>query len=263
MNNILDDCWNFYGPMTLEQQVAALRFSNNAYKRLYEASRKGKLVKECELNAKIAALQNDLKDAADSYHALLKQCDEIHNSREEWKDFGINMQRDRDELLASGMDYDDLLEKFNTLEREHNAVVIDRNGWKQLASEQELDLIDYEKELKELRESKTCSYKKEYDEAVRACHIWQEGHKKIVEERDKWMRISAELEQRCEKLTIDRDNWEEKAKYANLQLEVANEFYDDLEKFSKEQRKRLDAAYKQIYRQLIILQENGLSEYGN
>jgi hypothetical protein len=39
---------------------------------------------------------------------------------------------------------------------------------------------------------------KQLDEAVRACHIWQQGHSKIVEDRDQW-RVEAERWRDCQK----------------------------------------------------------------
>lgn len=36
---------------------------------------------------------------------------------------------------------------------------------------------------------KCMDLERERDEAIRSCHIWQKGHAKLVEERDRWERL--------------------------------------------------------------------------
>lgn len=53
-------------------------------------------------------------------------------------------------------------------------------------------------EWKEVAEGNLLGAINERDEAVRACHIWQQGHSKIVEDRDYW-RAEAERWRDCQK----------------------------------------------------------------
>jgi hypothetical protein len=48
------------------------------------------------------------------------------------------------------------------------------------------ELIKERDEWKEVAEGSLLGAIKERDEAVRSCHIWQQGHSKLVADRDDW-----------------------------------------------------------------------------
>ena len=101
---------------------------------------------------------------------------------------------------------------------------------------------------------------RERDEAVSSCHIWQTGHSALVEdhdqrtnkiaaEREGWKKIAVELEK-------ERDSWMSLAG-------VRREDYLQATTLVNQLNEELAVVRKQNNERLTILQEHGLTEYGN
>lgn len=164
---------------------------------------------------------------------------------ERWKAIAIKNEEGYDLLEAKYEIQKDLLDSYRNL------------------------LADAKKDYEDLTE-KFLALEREYNEVVKAGHVWCKSHSKIVADRDKW---------KCSAIGFE--------KYVNEAISEANEHYyflrterkknelnekkitalieenDQLNKEYQKKREQLNTAYKKIYQQLTLLQENGLAEYGN
>ena len=92
--------------------------------------------------------------------------------------------------------------------------------------------LAFSRDLYKLQEFQSDELRKQLAEAVSSCNIWQRGHSALVEDRNKTV---FDCHQQTNKIAAEREGWK---------------------KIAVEQE-------KQIAKQLTILQENGLAEYGN
>ena len=92
--------------------------------------------------------------------------------------------------------------------------------------------LAFRRDLYRLQEFQLDELRKQLAEAVSSCNIWQKGHSALVEDRNKTV---FDCHQQTNKIAAEREGWK---------------------KIAVEQE-------KQIAKQLTILQENGLTEYGN
>ena len=118
---------------------------------------------------------------------------------------------------------------------------MDRDKWKAaaVAFEKERDeaLFDlaFRRDLFKLQENQLDEMRKQLAEAVSSCHIWQSGHSELVDDRNRWVSLAS----------VRREEYLQAATLVN-----------DL-------NKELAILRKQNTKQLTILQEHGLAEYGN
>lgn len=76
--------------------------------------------------------------------------------------------------------------------------------------------------------------RRERDEAIRSCYIWQKGHNEIVEERNKLLR-------RIDVLATDREDWK---RLAVEQERDINELQQELATVRKQNNERLTTLRK-------------------
>ena len=92
--------------------------------------------------------------------------------------------------------------------------------------------LAFRRDLYRLQEFQLDELRKQLAEAVSSCNIWQKGHSALVEDRNKTV---LDCHQQTSKIAAEREGWK---------------------KIAVEQE-------KQIAKQLTLLQEHGLAEYGN
>lgn len=126
---------------------------------------------------------------------------------ERWKAIAIKNEDGYDLLEAKYETQKDLLDSYRNL------------------------LADAKKDYEDLTE-KFLALEREYNEVVKAGHVWRKSHSKIVDDRDDWKSFAVKLENAF--------------KFENDAL-----------------RKQLAVVTKQNNERLTLLQENGLAEYGN